>query len=30
MFNPEKLLGGLLLSGSRRRSGIGSLISKGE
>lgn len=29
MFNPEKLLGGLLLSGSRRRSGIGSLISSG-
>ena len=29
MFNPEKLLGGLLLGGSRRRSGIGSLVSSG-
>jgi uncharacterized membrane protein YebE (DUF533 family) len=29
MFNPEKLLGGLLMSGSRRRSGIGSLVSSG-
>jgi len=29
MFNPEKLLGGLLMGGSRRRSGLGSLISSG-
>jgi uncharacterized membrane protein YebE (DUF533 family) len=29
MFNPEKLLGGLLLGGSRRRGGIGSLVSSG-
>jgi uncharacterized membrane protein YebE (DUF533 family) len=29
MFNPEKLLGGLLMGGSRRRSGIGSLASSG-
>lgn len=29
MFNPEKLLGGLLMGGSRRRSGIGSLLSSG-
>ena len=29
MFNPEKLLGGLLMGGSRRRSGIGSLVSSG-
>ena len=29
MFNPEKLLGGLLMGGSRRRSGLGSLLSSG-
>jgi len=29
MFNPEKLLGGLLMGGSRRRSGLGSLVSGG-
>ena len=29
MFNPEKLLGGLLMGGSRRRSGLGSLVSSG-
>jgi len=29
MFNPEKLLGGLLMGGSRRRSGLGGLISSG-
>jgi len=29
MFNPEKILGGLLMGGSRRRSGLGSLISSG-
>lgn len=29
MFNPEKILGGLLLGGSRRRSGLGSLLSSG-
>jgi uncharacterized membrane protein YebE (DUF533 family) len=29
MFNPEKLLGGLLMGDSRRRSGLGSLISSG-
>jgi len=29
VFNPEKLLGGLLMGGSRRRSGLGSLISSG-
>ena len=29
MFNPEKLLGGLLMGGSRRRRGLGSLISSG-
>jgi uncharacterized membrane protein YebE (DUF533 family) len=29
MFNPEKLLGGLLMGGSRRRGGLGSLISSG-
>ncbi|HAY37872.1 MAG TPA: hypothetical protein DCY53_00135 [Desulfobacteraceae bacterium] len=29
MFNPEKLLGGLLMGGSRRRSGLGNLISGG-
>jgi uncharacterized membrane protein YebE (DUF533 family) len=29
MFNPEKLLGGLLMGGSRRRSGMGSLVSSG-
>jgi len=29
MFNPEKLLGGLLMGGSRRHSGLGSLISSG-
>jgi uncharacterized membrane protein YebE (DUF533 family) len=27
MFNPEKLLGGLLMGGSRRRGGLGGLIS---
>jgi len=30
MFNPEKLLGGLLMGGSRRRSGLGSLLSSGS
>jgi uncharacterized membrane protein YebE (DUF533 family) len=29
MFNPEKLLGGLLMGGSRRRGGLGSLVSGG-
>lgn len=29
MFNPEKLLGGLLMGGSRRRSGLETLISSG-
>jgi uncharacterized membrane protein YebE (DUF533 family) len=29
MFNPEKLLGGLLMGGSRRRGGIASLVSSG-
>jgi uncharacterized membrane protein YebE (DUF533 family) len=29
MFNPEKLLGGLLMGGSRRRGGLGGLISGG-
>jgi uncharacterized membrane protein YebE (DUF533 family) len=29
MFNPEKLLGGLLMGGSRRPSGLGSLVSSG-
>ena len=29
MFNPEKLLGGLLMGGTRRRSGLGNLISSG-
>ncbi len=29
MFNPEKLLGGLLMGGSRRRGGLGSLLSGG-
>ena len=29
MFNPEKLLGGLLMGGSRGRRGLGSLISSG-
>jgi Protein of unknown function (DUF533) len=29
MFNPEKLLGGLLMGGSRRRGGLGGLISSG-
>ena len=29
MFNPEKRLGGLLMGGSRRRGGIGSLVSSG-
>jgi uncharacterized membrane protein YebE (DUF533 family) len=29
MFNPEKLLGGLLMGGFRRRSGLGTLISSG-
>jgi uncharacterized membrane protein YebE (DUF533 family) len=29
MFNPEKLLGGLLMGDSRRRSGLGSLLSSG-
>jgi uncharacterized membrane protein YebE (DUF533 family) len=29
MFNPEKLLGGLLMGGARRRSGLGNLISSG-
>ena len=29
MFNPEKLLGGLLMGSSRRRSGLGSLLSSG-
>ena len=29
MFNPEKILGGLLMGGSRRRSGLGTLISSG-
>ena len=30
MFNPEKLLGGLLMGGSRRRSELGSLLSSGS
>jgi uncharacterized membrane protein YebE (DUF533 family) len=29
MFNPEKLLGGLLMGGSRRRGGLGGLVSGG-
>lgn len=29
MFNPEKLLGGLLMGESRGRSGLGSLVSSG-
>ena len=29
MFNPEKILGELLMGGSRRRSGLGTLISSG-
>lgn len=29
MFNAEKLLGGLLMGGSRRRGGLGSLVSGG-
>ena len=29
MFNPEKLLGGLLMGGSRRRGGLGSMLSGG-
>jgi uncharacterized membrane protein YebE (DUF533 family) len=29
MFNPEKLLGGLLIGGSRRRGGLSSLVSGG-
>ncbi|MDA8138077.1 MAG: tellurite resistance TerB family protein [Desulfobacteraceae bacterium] len=29
MFNPERLLGGLLQSGMRRKGGLGSLISSG-
>ena len=29
MFSPEKLLAGLLMGGSRRRSGLGSLVSSG-
>ena len=29
MFNPEKLLGGLLRSGTRRKRGLGSLMSGG-
>jgi uncharacterized membrane protein YebE (DUF533 family) len=29
MFNPEKLLGGLLMGGSRRRGGLGSLVTSG-
>ena len=29
MFNPEKLLGGLLMGGSHRRGGLGGLISSG-
>ena len=29
MFNPEKPLGGLLMGGARRRSGLGNLISSG-
>jgi hypothetical protein len=28
-FIPEKLLGGLLMGGARRRSGLGNLISSG-
>lgn len=29
MFNPKKLLGGLLMGSSRRRIGLGNLISSG-